>query len=385
MLTQQLISILGRNHRLSLIILNGPAPRMTGLDIHVLNDHDMRGKRVHQALSVFSRQSAVVQQSRETDYRSALTACLEGIDPDIVLFNHLRSAWLLPEVRLPRARTIYLAHNAEGATAHSVAEMQNFVLTRLLMRQEARKVEELERQIVRTADRVIALTQEDAERMRALDAAARTVVIPPAVALRAYEPGATSNEVLLLGSFRWLPKRMNAIWLAQEVLPRVRQQCPDAMLRIVGTEAHRLVGALQRCAGVEVHANVPSVREFYARCAVFVVPEHQAGGIKLKTLEAASFGKAIATTRAGCEGTGLQDGRSCLVADDADDLAQNIVAFLQDPSLRQRFGMNARDHVNEHFSGGAVEHAYETLLQQFVFGDGIRFIAHAPAAVLAEN
>jgi glycosyltransferase involved in cell wall biosynthesis len=368
LLTQQLISMLRTKHQLNLIVMNRHSTDSHWFNGLVLNSRPPRNKRASQALSVFSPESMVVHQTCFTGCKESLQSHLNALRPDVVIFNHIRSAWLLTEIDRSKTKMIYLAHNAEGATAHSVADMQRFGLTKLLLRHEARKVTVLEERIMRAADCVITLTPEDADRLSACAPSTQFAVIPPAVELREHSQQPQSNELLLLGSFRWLPKRLNAIWLAKEVMPLVRKCVPDATLRIVGTEANRLESALGACPGVVLHSNVPSVDEYYARAAVFVVPERQVGGIKLKTLEAASFGKAIVTTAAGREGTGLIHNKSCLVADSAQEFAAHILSFLRNPMLRQNAGDNARDYINANFSQKAIERQYNNLLHGFTTG-----------------
>jgi glycosyltransferase involved in cell wall biosynthesis len=370
LLTQQLISMLGRKHRLSIIVLNGAELGTLGTDTHVLNRRPKdAGKRLGQILSVFSRESMVIHQTRFAGCHDALVNCLNNLQPDLVIFNHIRSAWLAPEIKQSGFKSIYIAHNAEGATAQSVANMQRFGLTRVLLRQEAQKVEELESRIMRAVDHAVALTPEDAERLKILAPRTPVSVIPPFVDVQECAAANTldleiqQQEVLLLGSFRWLPKRLNAMWLAEKVMPRVRERRPDVVLRIVGTEADGLALPLRHCPGVSIHSNVPSVQNFYARAAVFAVPERQAGGIKLKTLEAASFGKAIVTTAAGCEGTGLRDEVNCLIADSADEFADCIVDYLDNSYLRQSCGAAARSHVMTRFNAASIASSYEALLQ----------------------
>jgi glycosyltransferase involved in cell wall biosynthesis len=366
LLTRQLIGIIGRAHCLNVIILNAADLGNAETDIRVLNRRSKdRGKRLGQLLSVFSRHSMVVHQTRFPSCKESLAACLNELQPDVVIFNHIRSAWLAPEVQRLGFRSVYIAHNAEGATARSIAEMCGFGLMRFLLRREARKVDELESRILQAVEHVVALTPEDAVRLRTLVPHTHVAVIPPSVETRDCCPVAPQDEVLLLGSFRWLPKRLNAIWLAREVMPRVRARRPDVQLRIVGAEANRLSAPLRHCQGVTIHADVPKVEDYYTRAGVFAVPERQAGGIKLKTLEAATFGKAIVTTPAGCEGTGLRDRINCLLGDTADEFAARILEFIENPALREAFGAAARSHVGTHFSATSVAVMYDDLLERF--------------------
>lgn len=294
---------------------------------------------------VLSGRVPLLQARVSTRGVPALRAAIEGPAVELVVFNHLRSGWLAATLpRSPGQRRLYLAHNAEGTAHRSIAALARRRLARAFWLREARKLEALERRVLGAVDLTVALTEEDRVRLLALAPDAPVVVLPPWIE-PAGRPGARPPgpaRLLLLGSYLWHPKRRNAAWLATEIFPLVRARHPEAVLQIVGNGARHVARVVGRRPNVEFHDDVPETRPFLDGAAVFVNPERQAGGLKLKSLEAAGHGLPIVSTPEGVEGTGLVDGVGCLVAQDAASFAAAVSALLADPTRRESMGERAR-------------------------------------------
>jgi glycosyltransferase involved in cell wall biosynthesis len=237
---------------------------------------------------------------------------------------------------------VYVAHNAESAAYASIARFEPNPLLRRFLERQARSVATLEREVLAACYAVMTLTTQDAGRLSKLSPGVSVAVIPPWTDI-APPPTLARDEgtVLLVGSFLWHAKRRNAAWLIGDVWPQVRRTHPQASLAIVGRGADRLAAQASAGSGIALHADVPDVSTYLHRAAVFVNPERQVGGIKLKTLEAAAAGLPIVSTPAGVEGTGLVDGESCVVCGDGAEFAAAVGSLLGDPQRRARVGAAA--------------------------------------------
>jgi glycosyltransferase involved in cell wall biosynthesis len=239
--------------------------------------------------------------------------------------------------------------------------------TRAALRWDAMKLLSLETNILGSVDSCVCLSDEDVARFKGWSTKSTFEVVPPHVTPVASsgEPSPRiPNSLLLVGSFEWAPKRKNAIWMATRVLSRVRSRYPDATLRIVGKGANRLAGELGNLPGVELHSDVASVAPFYAAAQLAVVPEQQASGLKLKTLEAANHGVAIVTTSSGREGTTLVDRTHCLVADDETAFASAIMELLGDRGLRETLATAAHQRVRERFASERISALIDQVVSQ---------------------
>jgi glycosyltransferase involved in cell wall biosynthesis len=117
---------------------------------------------------------------------------------------------------------------------------------------------------------------------------------------------------------------------------------------------------------IRVSADVPDIGPFLRDASIFVNPERQRGGIKLKTLDAASFGLPIVSTVAGVEGTGLRAEHSCIVANDAAGFARGILRLIVDPVFGRSLGVTAQRVMQNEFSDDALQDRVDRVL------DGLR-------------
>jgi glycosyltransferase involved in cell wall biosynthesis len=203
-------------------------------------------------------------------------------------------------------------------------------------------------------DRVQVFSRRDAEAIAGLapEAAPRVRVDPFGLVLPPAADPARQAEgtMLFVGAFHHPPNRDAALWLAREILPAVRERCPEARLRIVGSgpppEVRELAGP-----AVEVVADAPSVLPHTEEAAVVMAPVRTGGGMRMKVLQAMAAGKAVVTTPRGTEGyTGFGEEPPLAVGESATEIAAATAALLGDDERRLALGERAREFAERHHS-----------------------------------
>ncbi|MER3514494.1 MAG: glycosyl transferase family 1, partial [Chloroflexota bacterium] len=149
-------------------------------------------------------------------------------------------------------------------------------------------------------------------------------------------------SLVFTGKMDFRPNVDAALWLAHDILPRVRQAHPEATLAIVGQRPSPAVARLAKQPGVIITGRVEDVRPYIAGAQVYVAPLRMGSGTRLKLLEAMAMGAAIVSTRLGAEGLPVESGRHLLLADTSADFAQAVTALLDAPAQRQALGRAAR-------------------------------------------
>ncbi|HWQ15724.1 MAG TPA: glycosyltransferase family 4 protein [Roseiflexaceae bacterium] len=238
------------------------------------------------------------------------------------------------------------------------------------------KLARYERRVMRAADAVAVVSEEDARALRRLAPAARFAVVPNGVDTRHFSRVALAAEGLAPLAFDGpalvfsgtLDYRANVdalAWFAGGVLPRIRQRRPDVRLIAVGK---RPTPALQRLAAqgaLTLTGEVPDARPFIAGAAVYVVPMRIGGGVRLKLLEALALEAPTVTTSLGAEGVmGLRNGEHCLVADEPAAFAAATLRLLDDPALGERLGAAGRELVCAGYDWAAIVPCLEDLYQE---------------------
>ena len=367
-LTNKLIALLSQKHDVHLLAYSGEeireySPPEKVRSYEVIEGQHTGNKRLSQLRSLFSKESMIRWQFKNLDIHR-INQRLKAIDPDVIIVNHVRTAWVLSHLDSD-APSVYIAHNCESVAYESIGHIHNNSLKGTISLAESKKIARMEKDILKHAHCCITLTSEDLKRMQQLEPDCLFKVIPPGVDLPALNEKKEELSLLLVGSYRWEPKKQNAIWLAKEVMPLITKRHPDIVLNIVGAAANSLRSEVNH-SNVKFHSDVASTEPYFNTNCIFLVPERQEGGIKIKTLEAASYGLPIVSTLAGIEGTGLVHGQSCMIANSKEEFAVSIDQLLRDEKKRIKLGEHARDQVAEHFNWAKVEEEYEQLLNASV-------------------
>jgi hypothetical protein len=193
---------------------------------------------------------------------------------------------------------------------------------------EARRLARFEGAAVRRAAATVALTAEDAERLRGLAGGeAHVVAVPPPFPTELPPsdvplPGAPA--LVLLGSGGWLPNRDGARWFLEEAWPRVRERTPGARLHLFADAGPGSEGGEGLPGGVERHPPPVESRNAFAPGSVLVVPLRIASGIRMKILEAWARGVPVIATPEAAAGLAAEDGRELLLASDPEGWARAV-------------------------------------------------------------
>src|SRR3546814_6858906 len=73
-------------------------------------------------------------------------------------------------------------------------------------------------------------------------------------------------------------------------------------------------------------------------------------GVKVKVVEALSYGLPVVCTRRGVDGLPNKSRNGCLVSDEASQFARNIISLLQDQTLYSEQSRLAAELFSSHFS-----------------------------------
>lgn len=196
----------------------------------------------------------------------------------------------------------------------------------------------------------------DVERdvLQAEDPGLRVSVIPNIHRLEPTGPGFQLREGLLfVGNYSHPPNRDAAQLLALDILPLVHKTIPDVPLTLVGSDPTDDVLALAS-EHVRVPGWVEDLEHLYHHSRVMAAPLSFGAGMKGKVGESLAYGLPVVTTPIGVEGMHLTHRREVLLAEEAQEFADAIVAAYTDPSLWSMLARNGRQVVVRLLSPDAV-------------------------------
>lgn len=224
----------------------------------------------------------------------------------------------------------------------------------------------LEWRAVRAVHTAVVLSDKDRALLGRLGPRARTIVVFPPLDTEDMpavpRPELPSvPEVLFVGALWRSENEDAALWLLDEVWPRIRQASPSARLVIAGAKpTTRLTKAAAGRDDVELTGYVTSLAPFYRRASVAVAPLRLGAGVKLKSVVAMLWGVPVVSTSVGAEGI---DGPEIFVgvADDAPAFAGAVVRALSCPTQAVETARRAHAWAYARYTTAVYSRALEQL------------------------
>ncbi len=268
-----------------------------------------------------------------------------------------------------RPRLILDQHNAVYLIPERMAAGSANPLVRLLLQREARAMRRYEERTCREFDRVVWVTDEDRLALARDPANAPGDVTIP-ICIDTQEKTAVSRQpspqrVTFLGGLHWPPNAEGIVWFAREVWPQIHAAAPEAVLTVIGKKPP---GALQNpespIPNLDVTGYVADVTPYLAETAVFIVPLHAGGGMRVKIIDAWSWALPVVSTTIGAEGLQYQNGHNLLIADDAGSFATAVLRLLQKPELASHIASAGRLTAETRYDWRQIYPAWDEVLER---------------------
>lgn len=275
---------------------------------------------------------------------------LDGVDVVVVVRSYMVPFALGVVAQLtPRPRLIVDLDDDEVAFADSAGDVQSAIAYRLL-----------NTVIRRHADMVVA-----AQPLPHTPAIPNGVVVPD-VAARVPDPH--RPRLVMVGNFHYGPNVDGAHWLAEQVMPKVVADAPNAKLVLAG---HGSADRRWPHPGhVEALGYVGALGALYASATAAVVPLWRGSGTRIKILEAWAHRVPVVSTTIGADGLGTRCGHDLLIGDNPDQFSDQLKRILVDDDLADRLVAHGRSRVLSEFADHHLINRIRTLLAEVCEGGG---------------
>ncbi|NJK48010.1 glycosyltransferase family 4 protein [Candidatus Gracilibacteria bacterium] len=305
-------------------------------------------------------------------YQQAAVRELEKVlgefKPDVVVIEEI---WLYNYLKIckhRKYRVIFDEHNIEA----DLFEQKHGALKMRLPR-----LKSIELDFIRQADQTWVCSQEDIILLKTLYGEKyQPYAVPNGIDVSSYDRvrlkqcnppeglEGKPHNIIYMGTFSYIPNKVAAKLLIEEIYPRLKKNYPDCRLLLVGRSPTEF---MQKAAAsdpdIVVTGSVPDVRPYLAAASVMVVPLQQGGGTRLKLLEAFASGCPAVSTSKGAEGLNATDGEHLFIKDEMDAIANSVEQLWSDPSLVEKLTHSAYELVNAEYSWDAVGKQVEKALQ----------------------
>ncbi|MGD0192661.1 MAG: glycosyltransferase [Rhizomicrobium sp.] len=172
---------------------------------------------------------------------------------------------------------------------------------------------------------------------------------------------ADTRDILFLGGHTHPPNSQAARFFAGEIMPRLRDILPGVCFQIIGKGMEDAVSSLESDS-VRVTGYVADLDMAMAGSRVFVAPLLAGAGLKGKVVEAVSRGLPSVLSPVAAEGTGLVDGKSCMIATSVPQWVECVSKLYTDKALWNDIGENAFRQAELRFGFAKGVDEFETAL-----------------------
>jgi glycosyltransferase involved in cell wall biosynthesis len=220
---------------------------------------------------------------------------------------------------------------------------------------------------IRGADRVVAFSQAESDRLKA-KYGCRAATIPigyPSDASAVPRLRPRPSVAGITGSFDYEPNRQAAVWLHNHATQLATMGLTD--LRFIGRAADTL--PFRAGPGVRILSDVPDLRAELRKLDLVLVPLVNGGGVRVKILEAFATGVPVVATALAAEGIGDRGSRYLEVSDDLGDFLTAVARALP-WERRHAMTTTALELWRNLYSPERMAEAMTKVYEQALGGDG---------------
>lgn len=244
--------------------------------------------RLPRALRVINSKSA----------RSCVEEALRGRSYDALVVDHFNGYGLIYKLDIP-CPIIYIAHNVEAAVlSDQILNMDFWDPMRIFRWMDKIKVKNIESKICRQATAIVPISSADAEIEPISLFRDKVTIWPelPTIKSNYWKPN-KEKCLLFVGSAKYFPNREAIEWLASTVIPELRRRDITIKLNVAGTSSDEMLPQFLT-EGVNYLGFVSDLEleNLHLNSTLFICPVVLGGGIKIKVLEAASYGIPVVAT-----------------------------------------------------------------------------------------
>jgi polysaccharide biosynthesis protein PslH len=304
-------------------------------------------------LNLFTGKSYNIERFIHKGFKAALEEIITNNNFDFIQFESIYVApYLSIAKKLTEAKLFCRVHNIEYLIWQRLAENETSFLKKKYLRLLTNRLKKYELAIIQKFDLLLTISSKEAHFFQSQELN-RCYYLPFGIDTNQHITKHQEIFSLLscyhVGSMDWSPNVEGVQWLIKEVWPLVIKKKPNAKLFLAGKNMPLHI-TIQGNENIIVLGEVDDITNFSISKNIMLVPLLSGAGIRVKVLEAMSFGKTIISTSIGVEGIGLQHQKEIFLADTANDFAEQILYCFECPSQAKQIGQVAHDFVKNKFN-----------------------------------
>ncbi len=325
---------------------DAPAEQKTGWILLPHRDPPMWKKMAN-------RYPAKVIETWDRDYAEAVTAALEDIAPDVVLFDHLR-AGAAQDVINSRTPSIYLSQNDETLVREKMIPAATGI-RKAALRIDLEKIRRFEDRLLRDCAGVSAISTADIDSFASRHPTARIVHTPPIyrgtrLERRTITPD-TPRRVAMISTLYWGAKIDNMTMALDGLRPLSEH---DIEIVVFTGGYHPPAQIARNYPNVTFQGYVDDFEAALGDCRIGIIYEPVGGGFKMKALDFIYHRVPLVTGHTSAAGLPLTPGQSVHYVKSEHELADTITELIDDLDHLNTMHDNAYQQCRDLFTTTSV-------------------------------
>lgn len=294
------------------------------------------------------------EENNPANFRKACRTLIESVRPDLVLVNYVKLTACIPE-SFEGMRVIDLHDVQSNIIRASVAKNGS------MDKQEYMRHLQAEIGLIDTYDYVVSINRNESAFLGHFLNPRKIHTLPGCARTNFCHGGSFVYDIAFLGSAS--PFNVEGILrFDAKAMPAIKKQYPHIRVAVAGDVS--TCAALKKLDGkiYTLLGRVDDVSDFYRTSKTIISPILSGAGMKVKNIEAMSFGKAIVATSFSMDGIDVVHNQSALIADDWSSFSQEVIRLLSNDGLRRKIEQGVREVFLGSYSFESKKRFYETML-----------------------
>lgn len=204
-----------------------------------------------------------------------------------------------------------------------------------------------ETSLLKKADVIISIQKHELNKFKQMVPTRKVIYLPHFPGIIKSKPAAkVKNYIMVVGSSNASNKHGIKKFL-EYAWPKIVEGIPSIKLHVYGKLANSIPKNIK---GVEKIGFVDNLEKAYNEAKLVINPTILGTGLKIKTVEAICYGKALVTTKEGADGIEDGIGRAFVMEKTFPKFAKSIIKLIKDDGMRKSLEKNALKYAQQTFS-----------------------------------
>jgi len=270
---------------------------------------------------------------------------IEGIQTTIYL-NYIK--------KLTTTKIIYRPHNIEYKIWERFSKIQNNIFSKFFYKFISQNLKRYEKNIINKYDILIPITEIDANFFKTNGNFKPIHVHPFGIDINPEKINDEDNNLFFIGSLDWKPNIEGLEWFLTYVWKEIKEKFSEIRFYIAGRNPSKRIKSLIIKSKAEFIGEVDDSGEFIKKHKIMIVPLFAGSGIRVKIIEAMSYGKVILTTPIGIEGIPGEHMKNIIIAENKEDFIMYLSKIYNDKNLLNIISQNAIEFIKQHYNNNKL-------------------------------